>query len=400
MEETERKGIYERYLEVIGKYDKFKNEAGGLGEFQKLHKEFIEISQAIERNDMYSSNEELKDINDYEIIDMMKIVYFHVKFIDSFGVSSQLRGKSDYNNKRNRLRLLILEIIEGMLFKECYKMVVKMKIFEEDDYFGKIIKKWIENYNELRQESINENGIHNNFIKIEDVNKKTFKGSVDRREFKIEKWKYEKKLNARIRELGDGEGVCEEKLDELKICVVEGVNSLETYAMERDMLGQMTKIRELQEDDEADEEEDRFRMESVQKDDREKDRLFDKGYTDRVEQVVGSNKVVSKDGKILRPFTIVGSQQQKREELQRKVFGTGQVLPTMTVEELVEQELQNGGMVKPDSGGDNADGAADHDHDHEDDYEWQDRATEKQRAWDEFTDTHRKGSGNTKGNLG
>ena len=86
---------------------------------------------------------------------------------------------------------------------------------------------------------------------------------------------------------------------------------------------------------------------SVEQDQREKpNKDNDYGFTTRLEslpnQKKGISDLISKQGKILQPFTITSSRQQMRD----KVFGTGQVLPSMTVEEYLDYELANGKMMK------------------------------------------------------
>ena len=89
--------------------------------------------------------------------------------------------------------------------------------------------------------------------------------------------------------------------------------------------------------------------------------------------------ILSPDGKPLQPFTILG----KREEFTQGVFRPGHSLPTMTVEEYLEEERRRGGMIE---GG----GAASMKQPviNEDDLELADRATMKARDWDEFKESN------------
>lgn len=111
-------------------------------------------------------------------------------------------------------------------------------------------------------------------------------------------------------------------------------------------------------------------------------------YTTRLERNPGKpkkiNDLLSKQGKILQPFVITNKQ-----DLRNKVFGTGQVLPSMSVEEYLDYELANGKMLKDD---------------HKtiaisDDEETSDQERET-RDWDDWKDDNPKGSGNVKGNIG
>ncbi|KAG7708320.1 hypothetical protein KL932_001007 [Ogataea haglerorum] len=202
------------------------------------------------------------------------------------------------------------------------------------------------------------------------------KDPVTRRQSKINEFKMEKEFKEKLKILEssdfhnlDDEVVRQIYLDQLKFFALKSFQSIESNLMEIELLHNMP-ARPIQPAQEPDE--------------RERQKKFDETYTDKVESL--TNPILSKDGKVLRPFTIVPS----RDQLQKKVFGTGQVLPTMTVEELVEQELANGGMVKeslPEK---------EFDEDNEEDV---DRLTYKNREWDEFTDNNPRGSGNTQ-NLG
>lgn len=91
-------------------------------------------------------------------------------------------------------------------------------------------------------------------------------------------------------------------------------------------------------------------------------------------------------GKPLQPFTLT----DKRTQLQQGVFRPGHNLPTMSIDEYLEEERRRGGIL--DDGG-NAD-AAQPELD-EDNMEQADAATMKAREWDEFVEANPKGAGNT-----
>ncbi|KAH0532078.1 hypothetical protein TsFJ059_000816 [Trichoderma semiorbis] len=94
--------------------------------------------------------------------------------------------------------------------------------------------------------------------------------------------------------------------------------------------------------------------------------------------------LLSTKGKPLQPFTLVGS----RADLARGVFRPGHNLPTMSIDEYLEEEKRRGGILE--GGTEPPKQELD-----EDDMEAVDRATYKARQWDDFTDDNRKGSGNT-----
>lgn len=96
--------------------------------------------------------------------------------------------------------------------------------------------------------------------------------------------------------------------------------------------------------------------------------------------------LLSPSGKPLQPFTLT----DKRTQLQKGVFRPDHSLPTMSIDEYLEEEKRRGGII---DGGGNANAAqpeAD-----EDNLEQVDAATYKAREWDEFVEANPKGAGNT-----
>lgn len=84
-----------------------------------------------------------------------------------------------------------------------------------------------------------------------------------------------------------------------------------------------------------------------------------------------------------------------------EVFRPSHNLPTMTIDEFLEQEQAQGNILQ--GGGPNSSEAveqarADEKGEKEEDnvrgWEAEERALKKTREWDEYTDTHRKGEGN------
>ena len=100
-------------------------------------------------------------------------------------------------------------------------------------------------------------------------------------------------------------------------------------------------------------------------------------------QSIRGGPLLSKEGKPLQPFTLVGG----RDEIARGVFRSGHNLPTMSIEEYLEEEKRQGNILK---GGVEEKTVVD-----EDDIDAVDRETYKARQWDEFTDHNPKGAGNT-----
>lgn len=96
--------------------------------------------------------------------------------------------------------------------------------------------------------------------------------------------------------------------------------------------------------------------------------------------------LLSSSGKPLQPFTLL----DKRSELRSGVFRPGHNLPTMTMDEYLEEERRRGGII--DGGGSANASQLEPD---EDNMEAVDAATMKAREWDEFVEANPKGAGNT-----
>ncbi|KAK1759347.1 TAP42-like protein [Echria macrotheca] len=118
------------------------------------------------------------------------------------------------------------------------------------------------------------------------------------------------------------------------------------------------------------------------------------GYSDRLDLplrqmgrgIGAGGPLLSKQGKPLQPFTLVGS----RQELAKGVFRPGHNLPTMSIDEYLEEERRRGGIIE---GGGEASGQRPEPD--EDNIEKADAETMKAREWDEFTEANARGSGNT-----
>lgn len=85
--------------------------------------------------------------------------------------------------------------------------------------------------------------------------------------------------------------------------------------------------------------------------------------------------LLNKDGKPLQPFTLLDS----REQIRQGVFRPGHRLPTMTIDEYLEEEKKRGGIIE--GGGTSSGRRAEPD---EDNMDRADEETMKAREWDEF----------------
>ncbi|KAK3990121.1 TAP42-like protein [Cladorrhinum sp. PSN332] len=132
-------------------------------------------------------------------------------------------------------------------------------------------------------------------------------------------------------------------------------------------------------------------------DDRHRSQIQDKSYSDRLDGPLTlgglgqkGGPLLSKSGKPLQPFVLTTAAQKNRQELAKGVFRPGHNLPTMTIDEYLEEERRRGGIIE---GGGEASGIRPEPD--EDDYEKADAETMKARAWDEFVEANPRGSGNT-----
>ncbi|ODH44997.1 hypothetical protein ACO22_00475 [Paracoccidioides brasiliensis] len=126
---------------------------------------------------------------------------------------------------------------------------------------------------------------------------------------------------------------------------------------------------------------------------RKRDRSDKSGFPERLDVGLGQNTrgggtgpLLSKSGVPLQPFVLTS----KRTELQKGVFRPGHSLPTMSIDEYLEEERRRGGIIE--GGGEQSGQPKEID---EDDLEKADEETMKARAWDEFTEDNPRGSGNT-----
>ena len=88
----------------------------------------------------------------------------------------------------------------------------------------------------------------------------------------------------------------------------------------------------------------------------------------------------------MQPFTLL----DRRTQLQQGVFRSGHNLPTMTIDEYLEEEKRRGNIIE--GGGEKSGMKEEVD---EDDLDRADEETMKAREWDEFKEANPRGSGNT-----
>jgi len=212
-----------------------------------------------------------------------------------------------------------------------------------------------------------------------------------RRNSKIERYKQEKELKAKLDHLSkstsESSNVDDEDLrslytSQIQLSVMQSLQVLEGIALEIDILGKAPS------EDEVRLQEKRRQQEA---DERARRRKGDESYSDRVDPSniftkANGRPLLSSDGKPLRPFTLLGN----REMLKGQVFGPGHRLPTMTIDEYLDEEKRRGNILS--GGGEQSGRQLEPD---EDNMALADQEMYKAREWDEFKEANPKGSGNT-----
>ncbi|KAI0873576.1 TAP42-like family protein [Hypoxylon argillaceum] len=210
-----------------------------------------------------------------------------------------------------------------------------------------------------------------------------------RRIAKISNFKAEKELKQKLEYMrrspryiedgGDEEAVRELYLADITLSVHVAFQGLEDINREEDVLAQ-APVPSISQHTTV-EEDTRRRKEST-----DNNSHSEKLDTPLRLQAGFKGPLLSKEGKPLRPFTLVGN----RREIQRGVFRPGHNLPTMSIDEYLEEERKRGGIIE---GGGEASGRQPEPD--EDNIEKADAETMKAREWDEFKEANPRGSGNT-----
>lgn len=335
-------------------------------------KGFKFLQTIVDSLSLFSQNEKIEEINT-SYLPFLAIPYYEsclmLKLLVDISNGGFVYDSSKMLQfKQKNLRIALLKVAEFLRNLEIVGGVLSK---EQNDRFNSF-----ENSNEPSVEEIT--GLLNN--------------PVFRRAEKIANFKLERELRHKLEIMdeyyakGDDDIEMEDTfmsldeevvrtiyIDQLKFFVLKSFENLELIALELQVLENRPVF-----------EEERIRREKS-----ERVKSDDLGYTTRLEidpnRPKNISDILTKEGKILQPFTITNSKQ----ELRRKVFGTGQVLPSMTVEEYLNYELANGKMLNEES---SANKYSSDDEDSEDEIE--------KRNWDDWKDDNPKGSGNTKGNIG
>ncbi|KAL9613893.1 MAG: hypothetical protein Q9167_001571 [Letrouitia subvulpina] len=212
---------------------------------------------------------------------------------------------------------------------------------------------------------------------------------TERRNTKISRFKQEKDLKLKLEFLAqtpialqqDDAAIREVYLAEIQLSTHDTFQALDMIAQELKIITLMPNMSPQP------------RPEEMESDYRDRNSATTDNYSDRLDaplsQLLNRGKagpILSRDGKPLKPFTLLDS----RQRLKDGVFRQDHALPTMTIDEYLAEERRRGGIV--DGGGEQSNVQNEPD---EDDMNRADRETMKAREWDEFVEANPKGSGNT-----
>jgi immunoglobulin-binding protein 1 len=114
---------------------------------------------------------------------------------------------------------------------------------------------------------------------------------------------------------------------------------------------------------------------------------------DRTTALPKTGPLLSGKGKVLRPFVLTS----KRAEMGKGVFRPDHALPTMSVEDYITEEIRRGGIL---AGEEEKEREKERVKTGREEEEEEDREMEKRREWDEYVESHAKGSGNMGFNRG
>ncbi|KAI9848482.1 MAG: hypothetical protein M1838_000505 [Thelocarpon superellum] len=210
-----------------------------------------------------------------------------------------------------------------------------------------------------------------------------------RRNTKIARFREERELKKKLAFLqqnptalqNDDGALRDLHLSSVRLATHETFSSLESIAQELDILAMAPSIP-------------RPGSESLDQDNRQRSSHGGRNaYSERLDPPMsqllvngGAGPILDQNGRPLKPFTLLNT----RERMRNGVFRPGHNLPTMTIDEYLEEEKRRGGIVE--GGGEQSGIRPTPD---EDDMAKADEETIKAREWDDFTESNPKGAGNT-----
>ncbi|KAJ5881299.1 uncharacterized protein N7473_012352 [Penicillium subrubescens] len=207
-----------------------------------------------------------------------------------------------------------------------------------------------------------------------------------RRDIKVRRFREEKELKEKLEYLARNEARLQSDDDdtrrlylaELQLYIHQSFQAMDLLVQELSMLSAMRNAPAP--------------TQPTADDSRQRSNLGGANYSDRLDpslsQLLGRGRngpLLNSKGKPMQPFTLL----DRRTQLQQGVFRSGHNLPTMTIEEYLDEEHRRGNVLQ---GGEQSGIKPEVD---EDDFDKADEETMKARAWDEYVEANPKGSGNT-----
>lgn len=335
------KTVGEKYALLVSQFNQLQASASPKNskEFQlqtfKLIHEFKIISKIIRELDLFSDNEILEEIN--------------VNYLPFFNI--------DYYLAELYLNFMSNEKLDISIDYKAENLQTAKNHFTA--YLDKLVELELLNPLQIKQ----------------------FNGYNLNREEKINQYKYEQELQnslSLIDSTKDEDTRRNLYTDQINLFIIKSLNQLQLLDMELIVLSNRPKS-------------DSHKLSNQSNDDDEQQQRRNHlknpadTFTTKLETLPQNqpiNRLVNK-GKVLQPFTLT------RQDLKNKVFGTGQVLPSMTVEEYLDHELANGKMLQPEEPQPGSEAEDEED----------EEAEREQREWDDWKDDNPKGAGNTM-NLG
>lgn len=373
MAEQPQKSLNQLFKETVRSVEKLghSNERQDSKTFQdklvKLLGSLLRIRHQVYALSLFSDNETLDDLNTKDIKFLGADYYFGEllsKKVDYIQGTQSL----DFDKKLKNLTKAREYLIDFLIALKNYRILNEFQLQKIDGFKEKYEPKLEElRYNDpalRREEKIAnfklEKQINENIQYIEKKFPKFFAEEEDQDENSI-----------------DEESLRELYLSKLRLLSLKTFTQLEMLNMETQVLKNRPRIAEISDAEPKipiGDKENHLTGEN------------DYGYTEKLEFInKGKDQLLSKEGKVLQPFTIVS----KKDDIQKKVFGYGQTFPTMSVEEYIDEEIKRGGIKTETITGEEKEESSD---DSDDD----DEKVYEKREWDEFKDEHHRGEGNMK----
>lgn len=373
MAEQPQKSLNQLFKETVRSVERLghSNERQDSKTFQdklvKLLGSLLRIRHQVYALSLFSDNETLDDLNTKDIKFLGADYYFGEllsKKVDYIQGTQSL----DFDKKLKNLTKAREYLIDFLIALKNYRILNEFQLQKIDGFKEKYEPKLEElRYNDpalRREEKIAnfklEKQINENIQYIEKKFPKFFAEEEDQDENSI-----------------DEESLRELYLSKLRLLSLKTFTQLEMLNMETQVLKNRPRIAEISDAEPKipiGDKENHLTGEN------------DYGYTEKLEFInKGKDQLLSKEGKVLQPFTIVS----KKDDIQKKVFGYGQTLPTMSVEEYIDEEIKRGGIKTETITGEEKEESSD---DSDDD----DEKVYEKREWDEFKDEHHRGEGNMK----